>query len=177
MPGSQDTVSDSLQSNAQALTTLIKDFSEKYHLSFNEALEQLRHTRSRSNNPNLVPSAIFLEKKLGIMEAMVKYLREEYHLSFREISRILKRDNRVIWVMYHNAKEKFPFRLDLSHNSVLLPIAIFTEGFGPMEAIAQYLHDELRMTFKEIGVLLDRDNRTIWTCYNKAKKKRGKQSD
>jgi hypothetical protein len=33
------------------------------------------------------------------------------------------------------------------------------------------------MSFHEIAVLLNRDDRTIWTCYNRAKKKHTTQED
>ena len=36
----------------------------------------------------------------------------------------------------------------------------------------EYLKDKLNLTYHEIAVLLNRDDRTIWTCYNIAKKKR-----
>ena len=43
-----------------------------------------------------------------------------------------------------------------------------------LEAIVEYLKDEKKLTYHEIAVMLNRDDRTIWTCYNRAKSKRGK---
>lgn len=43
-----------------------------------------------------------------------------------------------------------------------------------LESITEYLKDEKGLTYHEIAVLLNRDDRTIWTVYNRAKKKRDK---
>lgn len=41
-----------------------------------------------------------------------------------------------------------------------------------LEAIIEYLKEVRKMTYHEISVLLNRDERNIWTIYNRAKKKR-----
>ena len=43
-----------------------------------------------------------------------------------------------------------------------------------LEAIVEYLKDEKELTYHEIAVMLNRDDRTIWTCYHRAKTKRRK---
>ena len=42
-----------------------------------------------------------------------------------------------------------------------------------MESVVFYMKDSLSMTYHEIAAALNRDDRTIWTVYNRAKKKRG----
>lgn len=54
---------------------------------------------------------------------------------------------------------------------IVLPISIFNEKLGMLESASLYLKDELKLSFKEISGLLKRDYKTIWTSYNKAKKK------
>lgn len=62
----------------------------------------------------------------------------------------------------------------ISKNNLLLPTNIFKDRtVSVLEAISEYLKDEKGLTYHEIAVLLNRDDRTIWTCYNRAKKKRG----
>lgn len=39
------------------------------------------------------------------------------------------------------------------------------------EAFVKHLKDDLDMNFHEIGELLNRDERNIWTVYNRSKKK------
>src|SRR6185437_12475709 len=40
-----------------------------------------------------------------------------------------------------------------------------------LEALSIYLKDNLHMNYHSIAEALERDDRTIWTSYNKAKKK------
>ena len=42
-----------------------------------------------------------------------------------------------------------------------------------LESIVEYLKEKRKMTYAEIGRILNRNERTIWTCYQRAKKKRG----
>ena len=54
-----------------------------------------------------------------------------------------------------------------------IPIAIFDNDIlSALESIAKYLKENRGLTFHQIAVLLKRDDRTIWSSYNKASKKR-----
>jgi DNA-binding transcriptional MerR regulator len=56
-----------------------------------------------------------------------------------------------------------------------IPSSIFKDrDLAPLEAITEHLKDDLGMSFHEIAVLLNRNDRTIWTCYSRAKKKHQK---
>ena len=58
---------------------------------------------------------------------------------------------------------------------LLIPSTIFLDrSLSVLEAISEYLKEEKGLSYHEIAVFLNRDDRTIWTCYNRAKKKRGK---
>ncbi len=53
-----------------------------------------------------------------------------------------------------------------------IPTTIFRDrSISVLEAISVYLKDVKGMTYHEIAVLINRDDRTIWTCYHRAKKK------
>jgi hypothetical protein len=55
---------------------------------------------------------------------------------------------------------------------VAIPSDIFRDRtLAPLESISEFLKDREGMSFHEIAVLLNRDDRTIWTCYTRAKKK------
>ncbi len=57
--------------------------------------------------------------------------------------------------------------------NIKIPIEIFQDRtLSVLEAIVEYLKEKLKLNYHEIGVLLNRDERTIWTCYNRAKNKR-----
>ena len=44
-----------------------------------------------------------------------------------------------------------------------------------LEAIVEYLKGNENLSFHEIALLINRDDRTIWTVYDRVKKKRGKK--
>ncbi len=47
-----------------------------------------------------------------------------------------------------------------------IPLAVFRSDAGPLQALVTYLHEEQGYGFTEIGELLDRDPRTIWSAYD-----------
>jgi hypothetical protein len=58
-------------------------------------------------------------------------------------------------------------------SGIRIPLRVFRDrNVAVLESITEYLKDERKMSFHEIAVLLNRDDRTIWTCYNRVKKKR-----
>jgi DNA-directed RNA polymerase specialized sigma24 family protein len=57
--------------------------------------------------------------------------------------------------------------------SLAIPTSIFRDrDLSVLEAIAEYLKDKKGMRYSEIAQLLNRDDRTIWTSYQRAKQKR-----
>lgn len=54
---------------------------------------------------------------------------------------------------------------------ITLPLSIFNKKLGMLQATSLYLKDKLNLSFNDIAKLLKRDYKTIWTSYNKAKKK------
>jgi len=62
---------------------------------------------SKKTIPSLViPSSIFQDRKLSVLEAMVEYFKEKKNLKYSEIARLLNRDDRTIWTSYQRAKQK-----------------------------------------------------------------------
>ncbi len=53
-----------------------------------------------------IPSAVFRDRTLKPLEAMVEYLREHHNLTIHQIAKLLNRDDRTIWTVYHRAKVK-----------------------------------------------------------------------
>ena len=54
----------------------------------------------------LIPSNIFKNRSLSILEALVEYLKEKRSLTYHEIAELLERDDRTIWTVYNRAKKK-----------------------------------------------------------------------
>ncbi|RJQ17200.1 hypothetical protein C4573_04065 [Candidatus Woesearchaeota archaeon] len=53
-----------------------------------------------------IPSSIFQDRALKVLEILVEYLKEERALSYHEIAVLLNRDDRTIWTVYQRAKKK-----------------------------------------------------------------------
>ena len=63
---------------------------------------------------------------------------------------------------------------DDSDRYVNVPTFIFKDrNLAALEALVVYLKDSQGMTYAQIAKLLNRDQRTIWTSYKRAKEKLG----
>lgn len=122
-----------------------------------------------------VPSYIFLDRELAPLESISEYLKEEEGLSYHEIAVLVGRDDRTIWTCYNRAKKKRAERPKghlMPVNVVQIPLNIFkNRSLAPLENIAAHLKETAGLSFHEIAVLLNRDDRTIWTCYTRGQKK------
>ena len=72
---------------------------------------------------------------------------------------------------YIFTKEEIEELLSKRDGEIVLPLSIFNEKLGMLEAASLYLKDEMNLSFKDIAKLLKRNYKTIWTSYNKAKNK------
>ena len=150
-----------------ALNTFITVFMEKYSLSFQDVVAQLNNKRTKQDVLS-VPVEIFQERKLGILEILIKYLKEEKNFRYNQIAKLLNRDERTVWVSYHNALHKRKVRFNVSDSSYWIPVSIFSNrALGTLQTIVTYLKEKFSLSYHEIGVLLHRDDRIIWATYNK----------
>jgi len=160
-----------LDKEIDAINTFVQTILEKNDISFSKLVEILRQKRGEKAIVK-VPCCIFKERSLGILEALAKYLKEELDLSYNEIASLLNRDNRVIWRTYSNARKKLKKKLAADKKTIWIPISVFTNRkLGLLESLTKYLKEDIEMTNYEIARALNRDNRTIWTSYSRAKKK------
>ena len=91
------------------------------------------------------------KEKEKIIRLLINEIKKKYRINNQEISRLIK------------SKEK-----------IEIPANIFSKELGALEALTKYLKENLAMSYKEIAELLNRNERTIWTAYNKAKQKQEK---
>lgn len=61
---------------------------------------------------------------------------------------------------------------DLLHEDLSVPVSVFAIGLSPSEALCTYLKEKKSLPFRRIGDLLNRDERSAWTSYQRAKSKR-----
>ena len=145
--------------------TLSKD--EKIELLYSMVLS-LKERKS----PDLIPVSIFDNDKLSIFEALVKYMKEDLRLRFVAIASILKRSDKTIWTTYHKSKQKMPMAFASVVSDINVPVSSFSNRtFTAFESLVAWLKEQ-GLTNHEIAVRLHRDDRTIWSVYDRVKKKK-----
>jgi len=124
-----------------------------------------------------IPSSIFIDRALAPLESITEHLIDNEGLSFHEVAVLLNRDDRTIWTCYNRAQKKRqanPKPALYSKNFVSLPVTIFEDRtLAPLESISLFLKEQEGLSYHEIALLVGRNDRTIWTCYNRAQKKLG----
>jgi hypothetical protein len=144
-----------------------------------------------------LPVVLFAIEELSGLEIVTKYLHEDRGISITRIGELLNRSPKTIWNTYSIASKKSPVHFDLvklkgdsaaiallrdvSANrrleDVSVPLVVISDrSLSVLESISEYLHDSLHLSFNEIACVLHRDNRTVWTVYHRAKKKRSEKA-
>ena len=120
----------------------------------------------------VVPVSVFSNGYLSALEAIVKFLRENKGLRFVDIARLLGRDQRAVGVTYRFATKKMAFRLKVRVSKYFLPLSVIADKkLSVLETIVYYLKKTYSLSYHDIALLLRRDDRTIWTVYQRALKK------
>jgi len=123
-----------------------------------------------------VPISVFNNDKLSGLENIVKYLRENLLLSFKQIGFLTNRNPVALAVSYRNARKKLEAKFVVTEISPYsLPVQILQDRkLSVLENIVSYLKDTFGLAYHKIALLLNRNDRTIWTVYQRARKKYGK---
>ena len=120
-----------------------------------------------------IPVGIFANDVLGSLEAIVKYLKEDLKLKFSKIGKLLNRSNKTIWATYHNAAKKMPSSFGVVSRDIMIPVsAIANRSYSTLESVVGFIKD-LGYTNREAALMLHLDDSTIWTVFDRVKKKRG----
>jgi predicted DNA-binding protein (UPF0251 family) len=91
----------------------------------------------------------------------------------REIKAQLENFTTLIKDLIEDNK-KLRKKLSDNEKEFFIPLSAFKTNLSSLETIAVYLRDEKKLRFTEIAKILNRDQRTIWHSYNRAKKKKEK---
>jgi len=158
-------------SDNQISQKILEHIQKKFQLSDEQLKSALSEIITKLPEKETCPISIFNEH-ITVLESVVKYLREEKNYSLHKIAEILGRDEKNIWHAYHSANKKMPTKLKVDNSSISIPLSIFSdEKFSPLEAVVVHLKDQQQLSFHEIAVILERDDRTIWTTYTRARRK------
>ena len=119
------------------------------------------------------PVGIFTNEILSSLEAIVKYLKEDLKLKFSKIAKLLNRSSKTIWATYNNAVRKMPSPFGAVSRDILIPVsALSNRQYSTLESVVGFVKD-LDYSNHEVAMMLRLDDRTIWTVFDRVKKKRG----
>ena len=170
----EDDTSRSKSPGLDELRHIIEEYKAKHKLNTYEIIDLILSKPTVEKSFDSIPASTFRNTKLSGLEIIVKYLRENFALKYKEIAKLLNRNIGTITSSYRKSLEKHPEKLTISESKLKIPLSIFSDRkLSVLEHISVYLKDKCSLKLKEIAVLLNKDQRTIWTCYNRAKVKRG----
>ncbi|MBU1198712.1 MAG: hypothetical protein KKF46_02675 [Nanoarchaeota archaeon] len=160
------------------LKELILYFKQKKNVVYEDFINYLEDIYKPGKAPLpevkdiLIPVAVFDNDYLSALESIVKYLYENKGLRLSEIAKLLSRDSRAIGVTYKFARKKMKSELKVSVSKQSFPASALAERkLSVLESIVYYLKKQYYLSFHDIALLLKRDDRTIWTVYQRALKK------
>ncbi len=120
-----------------------------------------------------VPLSVFKNDQLSSLEIIVKYLRENLLLTYKQIAELTNRNEIALAVTYRNSKKKLEAKFIEEISPYSIPVSILKDrNLSVLENIVSYFKDTFGLTYHKIAVLLNRNDRTIWTVYQRAKKKK-----
>lgn len=168
-------LSEALDPNLKEFLLLFNKLKQKY--SEHSLLKMLQAEKY------FIPCSVF-NTKLSALETIVKYLVENEKLSLKKIAELTFRTNKNIWQAYNSSKKKHPSWLvvssEKSEKTILLPlklldknssIGVYADKLTLLENIVFYLKDTVKLSYHEIAIVLKRDDRTIWSTYQRIMKK------
>jgi hypothetical protein len=116
----------------------------------------------------LIPISIF-NQNLAPLESIVRYLKEKYSYKNNEIAKVLGKDSSAISLAYKNSQDQ---NFSYVENTLKICLSEFetNQDLSILEIVSNYFKNK-NLGVTDIGKLLDRDPKTIWTLCNRAKKK------
>ncbi len=145
------------------------EFFEKSQLDYDISEKDVIGVIKNKKSFLSVPVSVF-KNRLSPLEAVVQFLRESKY-SLKEISKLLNRSNKTIWTTYNNAVKK---HVEISVDSdIFIPLSVISNRkLSVLENICVYMKEKFSLSFAKISRIIGKNKNTIWTCYNRARKKR-----
>ena len=149
----------------------LDDIKQKYNLSSSEILSFVEEKKVAKEV--LIPVSVFSTEELSALESVCKYLKEDLEFSYNKIALLLNRNHRTIWTTYNNAIGKLKDKLVVKESRYFVPASVFADRkLSVLEAIVSYLRERYKLRYSEIAVLLNRDERNVWSVYQRKLRKR-----
>lgn len=115
----------------------------------------------------MVPCSLFRSEG-SPLSLLVRYLVDGLKVPLPEVPEMINRSYRAVWGAYRHGKDFTKPEPGVHY----LPMSCFTPGLSIMEAVTRYLKETMSMRLHDIALELGRDDRTIWTHYDRSQKKR-----
>lgn len=113
-----------------------------------------------------VPISIF-QTKLHPLEAITRYLKKQNKKN-KEIAELLNKKPSAISRAYKNSKNK---KFAVKKTKFYVPLSEFRKPkLSILETVVNYMRNK-NLKFTDIAKLLDRNPKTVWTIYQRARKK------
>jgi hypothetical protein len=155
------------------LDSFTESFYQNIKKKYNLEDKKLKIVLSeKDENKNYIPASIF-SIELGVSEGIVKFLHENRHLCFKDISNILQKSQSNVIVTYRKTQKKSPRLFTRISYNYKINLSAFSKDLTCLESACIYLKEHYLLNYHKIGQILDRDERTIWTVYHRASKKKG----
>ncbi|RMF55332.1 hypothetical protein D6745_02535, partial [Candidatus Woesearchaeota archaeon] len=148
----------------EELKIIVLELKKRYGVKDSEIKEITRE------KDNLIPITAFAGN-LSPLEAAAYYLNTEKGISVSSIANILKRKQPTIWTAVKNAEKKNPPKPRECMISIGAEL-LADPKLSILEVVVHYLKREYNISFAQIASLLNKDQRTIWTAYNRGVRKR-----
>lgn len=148
------------------LLDIIHALKHKHNLS----LHDLKHLQ-QYDMPILLPNFIF-NRHLSALESICKYLKENLGFTYHKIAILLARNDRTIWTTYQHAAHKYKKPFPKNTPLLTIPLPLFANRkLSTLEHLVTYLKDALHLPYHMIAKTLERNDRTVWTVYQRAQHK------
>jgi len=155
-----------MEHKIKRLNELVYELKEYHGLSEGDIIEHITKKEIK------IPVTVF-ENKVAPLEALVKYMKDMLGMDINQISEQLNRSSKTVWATYNNAKKKDDGSFWVKDTKVLIPLSIFRHRMlSVMESTVEFLKEKHELRYNEIASVIGRDQRTVWTAYNRAVKKR-----
>lgn len=143
-------------------------------------LSQTLYTQEKqhhsSTNSLSVPASIF-SLELSPLQTLVAFLHEVNRQEFKEIAHMINRSYRAVWGAYKQACSDSATTGVVWQNyfdcTYYVPVRSFNDKLSISESVVTYLKSTNGLRIADIARLLKKDQRTVWTVENRAKKKIG----
>ncbi|HII69598.1 TPA: hypothetical protein HA270_07005 [Candidatus Woesearchaeota archaeon] len=146
------------------LKDAVDAFTAKYGATIHQELSQ-------TIEEPVVPVSIF-SQGLSPLESVTTYLSENMSMDERAIAKALHKQSSSIRTAYQSAKRKLHGQLSAQPSPYGLPLSsLASDSLSILELVSSHLHDKHGLSFRAVGRLLGKNERTIWTAAHRAKQK------